>query len=124
MKLKLILLMVAALVAVILPSCNQLQPAPKAYGFTPKGPIYNGCRYTATWGGDVVHWIDNTNGYRWTCTYQEFFRYCGKNHPNSLGIAVRGKLPDSVLNPQQHTAALPAKPVAEASESSLYPVPQ
>lgn len=96
----------ALILAVILSACaNQFAPAPRAVGFTPHGTISHGCRYTATWGAPVVHWIDHTNGHRWTCTYREFFQYCGGRHPNALGIAVKGKLPAEYLTPSK---AIPA----------------
>lgn len=108
MKMKLILLAAATLLS--LTSCEQLRQqcaithgtgsVPQAVAFTPHAPVYNGNRYTATWGDpNVVNWVDNSNGYRWTCSYQEFFRYCGGNHPSKLGIAVRGKLPANIANP-------------------------
>lgn len=100
----------------------------------------HGIRYTATWGDpELVHWIDNANGHRWTCTYREFFQYCGKNHPSTMGIAVRGKLPDNIAHPAPpaHQGAAPAQEVAhdtvaaapsaakaQGDEPAPYAVPQ
>ena len=109
-------LVAALLLLTVLPSCSQFQPATKAVPFTAHGPVYGGNRYTATWGDPtLVHWVDNANGHRWTCTYKEFFQYCGQKHPSQLGIAVRGKLPSTV-----NGAAAPAQPVNETTT----PAPQ
>ena len=78
--------------ALILTSCS----APKATRFVPHGHVSNGCRYTATWGGPTVAWIDHANGHQWSSTYKEFFTYCGQQHPNQSGIAVKGELPIDV----------------------------
>ena len=70
-------------------------------------------RYVARWGGPLVEWYEPSTGYRWTCTYEEFFRYCGGRHPSALGIKVLGALP----SPSQRTAPAVAvaapKPVAK-----------
>lgn len=109
MKTRLAIIALAAL----LTAC-QNQPAPRAYGITPHGSLTRGCRYTATWGGPLVQWIDHTNGYQWTCTYREFFQYCGGRHPNALGIAVKGKLPADISSPAPATNAQPAQAQAAA----------
>ena len=114
MKTKLALIILAALL-----SACQNAPAPRAYGVKPVAPITRGCRYTATWGGPKVEWIDNLNGYRWTCTYQEFFRYCGGRHPNALGIAVKGKLPPEIVTP----TAAPAPRVSDVGIPAEDPAP-
>lgn len=109
MKTRLALIITAA----ILSAC-QNSPAPRAYGVKPVAPITRGCRYTATWGGPLVHWIDNTNGHRWTCTYAEFFQYCGGRHPNALGIAVKGQLPAEIT-----TTPAPAYNASEPSAAAM-----
>lgn len=126
MKTRLAIITLAALL-----SACQNQPAPRAYGVKPVAPITRGCRYTATWGGPVVHWVDNLNGHRWTCTYAEFFQYCGGRHPNALGIAVKGQLPAEITTTpaQDYNASEPApainaevQPEPEASSVLYRPV--
>lgn len=114
MKTRLAIITLAALL-----SACQNQPAPRAYGVTPVSPITRGCRYTATWGGPLVHWIDNTNGHRWTCSYAEFFQYCGGRHPNALSIAVKGQLPAEI----DTTPASEPAPAISASIPTEQPAP-
>lgn len=108
----------------LLASCQQ--PAPRAYGFTPQGPISRGCRYTATWGAPEVHWIDNVNGHRWTCSYADFFKYCGGKHPNEMSIAVKGKLPDLTANTAQPAPAEKPAPASAPTATYIptYSIPQ
>lgn len=115
MKTRLALIITAA----ILSAC-QTAPAPRAYGVKPVAPITRGCRYTATWGAPEVHWIDNLNGHRWTCSYADFFRYCGGKHPNALGIAVKGQLPPEILHPQPSAAVQP-EPEPEQPAGTYVP---
>lgn len=111
-----------SLFVLCLASCQiqPIQPAPRAYGVRPVAPITRGCRYTAFWGAPVVHWIDNLNGHRWTCTYGEFFRYCGGRHPNELGIAVKGTLPPEYRNlPKATPVAAGGQAIATTGEIPL-----
>ena len=122
MKTKHILL--ALVSATLLASCGQYQitKVPQAAPVSRlHAPVQNGNRYTATWGGDVVHWVDSVNGHRWTCTYKEFFAYCGGKHPSAKGITVKGKLPASVTSPAP--AAAPAPTVASSVRTGSEPIP-
>ncbi len=103
----------------LLTSCDQLRQtgATRAVPVVPQGSIHNGNRYTATWGDpEVVNWVDNVNGHRWTCTYQEFFKYCGGKHPSALSITVHGKLPANLTNP---ATAAPAQPATLAGSPTI-----
>lgn len=53
------------------------------------------CRFIATWGGPLVEWYEPSTGQRWTCSYADFFKYCGKKHPREMGIKVLGSLPQT-----------------------------
>jgi len=83
-------LKLSLLLLLSLTSCT----APKATAFIPHGAITRNNRYTATWGEPTVRWMDHFNGHHWESSYKDFFRYCGNNHPNQLGITVKGQLPD------------------------------
>lgn len=103
------------LLTLVLAACQQ--PAPRAYGVKPYGTISQGNRYTATWGGPLVTWIDHTNGHRWTCSYKDFFAYCGGKHPSALGISVKGKLPANLAKPQPAaTTQISTEPPADTEQ--------
>jgi len=117
----------------LLTSCEQMkqQWAVKATPVVPQGHIQHGNRYTATWGDpEVVNWVDNLNGHRWTCSYADFFKYCGKNHPSVMSITVKGKLPANIAhpaaNPQPGAVASTPAPIdlIEPGEPAPYQVPQ
>lgn len=83
------------------------------------------CRYTATWGGPLVQWYEPSTGHRWTCTYAEFFAYCGKKHPREMGIKVLGSLPSASQRQPAPALALAApKPPAVKKTRAKPSAPQ
>lgn len=93
------------------------------------------CRFTATWGGAVVEWHEPATGHRWTCSYEDFFSYCGGKHPNAIGVKVVGKLPawwterrskappPPRPKPKQIIAAAPTRGAKPSREDTLRPLP-